>query len=564
MIKKIIILFVFQSVLATNLISQNLYLTVKGGNETENKVLEALNYNTSHLNYLSIKKKIDSLQNSLQKIGFIENEHSEILKLNDSTFSTIFNLKNQYQSIHIYYSNTDINPKVLTSISRDITPEYFTIAFKDIETTLNFINKKQTEEGYPFSKLKLTEVTIENVTTLKGTLITSSETKKRQISNILIKGYEKFPESFLKHFLKIKPGQLFNLNEVKEKTSQLNNLRFATETKSPEVLFSKDSTTLYLYLEKTKSNAFDGFLGFGTNEDTNQLQFDGYLNLNLTNNLNYGETLRLLYKSDENEQKTFEANASLPYLFKTPIGLDLLLRIFKKDSSFTTVNQSAKLHYQINPKHKIYTGVTLTESNNLLSTNIPSTLIDYTTNYYTLAYEFKTYQPNNLLFPLNTKFYIESNFGSRKQDNNNQKQSLFNLEAFKILNINLKNSVYFKLTGGILNSDDYLENELMRFGGINSIRGFEENSIYASLFNVLNTEYRYQLSNSIYIHSITDIAYYKNQITDIEEKLYGFGFGFGIFTKAGLLKLNYANGKNENTAFKISNSKIHISLTASF
>ncbi|GAA4293401.1 hypothetical protein [Aestuariibaculum suncheonense] len=65
----------------------------------------------------------------------------------------------------------------------------------------------------------------------------------------------------------------------------------------------------------------------------------------------------------------------------------------------------------------------------------------------------------------------------------------------------------------------------MRFGFINSIRGFEENSIYASLFNVINTEYRYQFSNAIYIHSITDFTHYQNQITNTKEKLYGFGFG---------------------------------------
>src|SRR5690606_8680474 len=132
----------------------------------------------------------------------------------------------------------------------------------------------------------------------------------RTIDDIVLKGYEKFPKSFLKHYLKIKPKQVFSLSAIKNKTEQRSNLNFAKELKPPEVLFSKDSTILYLYLGKTTSNAFDGFLGFGTNEDTNKLEFDGYLNLNLTNNLNFGETFRLLYKSDENDQKTFEASTT--------------------------------------------------------------------------------------------------------------------------------------------------------------------------------------------------------------------------------------------------------------
>ena len=81
---------------------------------------------------------------------------------------------------------------------------------------------------------------------------------------------------------------------------------------------------------------------------------------------------------------------------------------------------------------------------------------------------------------------------------------------------------------------------------------------------MLNTEYRYQLNNSIYIHSIFDAAYFENDITLTKEKLFAFGLGFGINTKAGLLKFNYANGKSENQKFKFSDSKIHLSLSAIF
>ena len=167
------------------------------------------------------------------------------------------------------------------------------------------------------------------------------------------------------------------------------------------------------------------------NEDTNKLEFDGYLNLNLVNNLNFGESFRLLYKSDENDQKTFRTELSLPYLFNSPIGVDLSLQIFKKDSSFTTVNQSAKLHYQINSKHKVYTGVTNSTSNNLLSTNNLQNVIDYSSDFYTLAYQFIKTQNNNLLFPVNSKIYLETNFGNRKNPNSNEKQSQYSIDAFK-------------------------------------------------------------------------------------------------------------------------------------
>ncbi|MFD0989891.1 hypothetical protein ACFQ1R_07275 [Mariniflexile jejuense] len=562
--KTIALYFIIYVCVSAKLFSQNLKLSIEGNNALETTIINSYEYNKTHPNYSAIKNEIDSLQKTLLKAGYIENELNQIAKLNDSVFLAQLHLKNKYEFIHIYYDNLQVDSKLLNIVSDKVFDTYFVIAFNTIETTLNLINLKISEKGFPFSKLKLSNIEITDTNYLKANLITTSTKQKRLISDIIIKGYEKFPRSYLKYYLKIKSQQTLNLNEIKIKTERLSNLRFASEVKPPEVLFSKDSTTLYLYLQKTRSNTFDGFLGFGTNEDTNKIQFDGYLNLNLTNNLNYGESFRLLYKSDENDQKTFETNLSLPYLFKSPIGFDVSLRIFKKDSTFNTVNQAVKLHYQISPKHKVYAGVQSIQSNNLLNTNTSLTVFDYKTNYTTLAYEFLNPQSSSYIFPINSKFYIETNLGNRIQTNIKEKQSQISIDAFKIFNLNAKNSLFFRLNSAFLTSNNYLENELFRFGGINSIRGFEENSIYASLFGLINTEYRYQLNNYMYVHTIIDTAYFENKITNNQEKLIGFGFGFGVLTNSGLLKFNFANSKIENTPFKLSNYKIHLSLTANF
>jgi len=155
-------------------------------------------------------------------------------------------------------------------------------------------------------------------------------------------------------------------------------------------------------------------------------------------------------------------------------------------------------------------------------------------------------------------------FGNRSSNQKDEQQTEIKLTISKILNLDDKNSFYLRVKGNSLLSDSYFVNELFRFGGINSIRGFEENSLLASHYGLINLEYRYRLNSSIYIHTITDAAYFDNKLTDSKEKLFGFGFGFGILTKAGLLKLNYANGKSENQKFKFSNSKIHLSLNAIF
>jgi hypothetical protein len=443
--------------------SQNLYLKIDGYTDSETTVIDSLNYVKNHQDYTSIKLEVDAIQNTLYKLGYIENELKDFNKKNDSTFYSLIHLKEKFSTIYIYYNKQDIDNSILNMISKNVFDNYFELDFTEVENALAFINSKISAKGLPFSKLYLSNIKIKDSSNLESELIIESSKQKRTINNIIIKGYEKFPKSYLKHYLKIKPKQVFDLKRIRNKTEQLNNLNFANEVKSPEVLFSKDSTSLYLYLEKAKSNAFDGFLGFGTNEKTNRLEFDGYLNLNLTNNLNYGESFRLLYKSDENDQKTFETNISLPYLFKSPIGIDLLLRIFKRDSSFTTINQSVKLHYQINSKHKVYAGIISTESNNLLKENFSLTINDYNTQYYTFAYQFLKPQSSNLLFPVNSKLYFITNFGNRKTTNKSEKQSQFTINAFKIFNLNPNNSFYLRINGSNLISPTYFENELIRF-----------------------------------------------------------------------------------------------------
>ena len=132
------------------------------------------------------------------------------------------------------------------------------------------------------------------------------------------------------------------------------------------------------------------------------------------------------------------------------------------------------------------------------------------------------------------------------------------------LNLNLKNSIFVRNQTFYLQSDDYVINELFRFGGINSIRGFNENSLQANAYSGIIAEYRYLLASNLYLHSITDFGYFQDKTSEIDDKLLGLGFGFGLFTKNGLFNLVYANGSTSEQAIKLSNSIVHISFKTNF
>ncbi|NRR91656.1 hypothetical protein HSX10_08790 [Winogradskyella undariae] len=557
------IFFVFYSLLVFSNLgnAQSILLKVEGESIKKTEVIDSLGYLKNFNNYNTLQAELTSLKTKLTKEGYIDTDIKNITKQNDTLFLASLLLGEKINTIRIYY-NSSFNTELLNFINHKKGEAYYEVEIADLESSLNTLNSKIAEQGDPFSTLQLIDITKLNPGTISAQLKIITN-QKRRIDKIIVKGYEKFPKSYIKHFLKLKTGKSFNLNAIKEKIELLNNIQFARKIKDPEVLFTKDSTTLYLYVEKTNTNNFDGFLGFGTNEDTNKIEFDGYLDLRLINNLNYGETINLYYKSDEIDQQTFKVDADLPYIFSSPIGLQLGLNLFKKDSTFLNANQSAKINYLINAEQKIGLGITSTKSTNLLEDDT-TTLNDYTTNYYTLSYNYSKFQSYDSLFPINFWLDFSSGFGDRTNDVGIQKQTVFNIETFKIFNFNNKNSFYTKLSGAILTSDDYLDNELFRFGGINSIRGFEENSLVANLYGVLNTEYRYRLNSNIYVHSVIDAAYLENQLTNSKEKLFGFGFGFGLLTNAGLFRLNYSSGKTENKSFKLSDSKVHLSLTATF
>ncbi|WP_229724573.1 POTRA domain-containing protein [Winogradskyella forsetii] len=542
-------------------IGQSLILNIAGENETATKAIDSLGYQKRFDNYNGLQLEINSLKRQLTNLGFIDALTESVTKQNDSLFEAELTLGKRIDNIRIYYGSS-FNVKLLQSINYKSGDGFFEIKITEAENYLKNLNSKIAEQGDPFSTLQLI-----NVAKLNPELISADlkivTNQKRRIDNIIVKGYEKFPKSYIKRFLKLKTGKSFNLKAIRNKVELLEDLRFASKIKDPEVLFTQDSTTLYLYIEKNRTNNFDGFLGFGTNENTNKIEFDGYLDLRLINNLNYGETLNLFYKSDEIDQQTINVDADLPYLFASPVGLQVGLNLFRKDSTFLTAKQYAKINYQINARHKIGVGINATNSTNLLE-NDTEILNDYKTNYYTLHYNYTKPQFYDPLFPINFWLDFSSGFGDRKNNLGTQNQTVFSIDTYKIFNLNNKNSFYTRLNGSLLTSDDYLDNELFRFGGINSIRGFEENSLVANLFGVINTEYRYRLSSGIYVHSVIDAAYFENKLTLSKEKLFGFGLGLGLLTNAGLFRLNYSVGKTDNRQFKLSDSKVHVSLTATF
>lgn len=510
----------------------------------------------------SINDALAQLKEQLQKEGYLNIKIDDLVKKDDNTFGTRIDLGQKISSIKIRYDSSGLSKEELGRLFKEIDDDLITIPFDELEGVMQTITNYQNSLGNAFASVQLVDIAVQEDNTLTATL-SLDKGNPRTLDKIVIKGYEKFPRSYLKYFAGIKTGQTFDQAKLLKDYEAIESLPFVNSTKAPEVLFRPDSTEVFMYLQKRSSNSFDGILGFANSETDSRIIFNGYLDLELRNNLNFGEELRINYKADGRDQQNFRVVASLPYLFKTPVGLDLELYIFKRDSSFVTVEQKAQIHYQINPRLRALAGYNNFESNNLLDDEFTANNIeDYTSDFFLIGLEYQIPQAS-LLFPNKTRSILTTQFGERSA-NLSSEQVKISFDGFYIVQLNERNSVFLRNTTEALISDNFLTNELFRFGGITSIRGFDENSIDAQFYSVLNTEYRYLINPGLYVHSIADVGYVENKLNNLQEELISFGIGFGFLSKAGVFKINIANGKTGALPFSFSNTKIHLSLRSNF
>lgn len=530
---------------------QSLTLEIKSNNEIENKIIDSLNYNHKHLTEKKITEEVNFLIERIQKLGFLETQTVYNKKLNDSTFLFQIELGKKTKFIHIYIGEEN-------KLIIEETSDTLKMDFSKSDHYLNEISKKIERKGHSVSKVRLKNI-VASHETIKAELEINLDTK-RIINDIVILGYDKFPEGFKKNILKKHRNKTFNKESLEKISNDFKSIPFIKQTKYPEILFNIDTTKVYVYIDKKKNNYFDGFLGFSNSDK--KLFLNGYVDLSLNNILNTGDEFSIKWRSDGKDQKNFNLDIELPFAFKSPIGLKLQLNIFKQDSTFQNSKTDINLGYYLNNKSKIYLGYQNTESSDI--GNINSALLnDFNNYFFTSSFDFKNLREDPL-FPEKSSFNIKIGYGKRESKFDSSNQFSGSLYLNYILDLNKKNSLYVSTHNYFLQSDSYLTNELFRFGGIKSIRGFKENSLQGSQASIILTEYRYRFSPGFYMHSIVDYGYFKDNSTNLSNKPLGIGIGFGLLSNSGKFNFIYANGIDNKQVVKLSNSIIHISFKSYF
>ena len=533
--------------------SQNFELKIKTKDTILKTVLNEVSYEANQRSEKEIFKEIRHVHKQLKNNGFFTSTIDTIVT-NKDVYTAFFDLGFKTEEIIIIY------PQKKQPVSSEQNFDSIRLKPHEFENYTKSILNKLDQKGKSFSEISFKNPKIQNRTLVLEQQVI--ESKKRYIDKVIVKGYDNFPQKFIRNYFKINPQTIFSKEKIEEISQLTKTLTFVDQKKKPEVLFKKDSTHLYLFLTKQTSSSFDGIINFASKDDGKGLLLNGNLDLKLNNVFNSGEQLELFWNKVAEEKTEFNILVKAPYLINSRFSSELGFNIFRQDSTFLNTNFNFKTEYDFNNFSKISLLFSSEKSSYLLDTE-SNNFDSFSNNFIGIEYKISTLSKTNL-FKYKLNVNIQPVIGRRKTEISQINQQKLLISSFANFKTSEKSYIFLKNETGILNSNNYLVNELFRIGGVNTIRGFNEQSIFTSQYSYLNLEYRYLTSLSSYIYTITDLGAYENIVENNYQKVIGIGLGYGFKLNNSNVNFAYANGFNFKDTTKFNNSKIIVKWTSFF
>ena len=442
--------------------------------------------------------------------------------------------------------------------------------------------------GYPFAQIFLDSIRLDD--DKMEAMLKSRKGPLYHIDSIRILGKAKISSKFLQHYLGISHGSLYNKAKLEEVGKRMLELPYLQEVQPNDITLLGTGSVLNLYLAPKRSSQINFLIGFLPGGETGKLQLTADVNLDLKNALNNGETILFKWQQLQPKSPRLNLGYQQPYIFNSNFGFDFLFDLFKKDSTFLQVNALAGLQYLLsaNQSGKIFvqwqnsfllgTGVdtNLVKATKKLPPNIDVTAINIGLDYewsktdyrlnprtgneikITGSVGIKNIKRNNEILSLkDPSFDYASLYDSVKA---RSYQFRVKLSAAHYFPVGKQATVKTAINGGLYISPSIFRNELFQIGGYKVLRGFSEESIYATQYAVLTAEYRYRLALNSFMFGFVDAGWVKNkyQSINLNNNFIGAGLGLAFETKFGLLNISYAAGKRNDVKLNLREaSKIH-------
>ncbi len=529
----------------------------------------------SYSNYIdqgSLKLELTTIINELHAKAFLSATIDSIV-VDSNHFKTYIHIGKTYQ--WSYLKPIDIDEEILSKIGfRDNVFNHKPFNPNQLHNFFNEIIKQYENIGFPFASLQFDSIKIE-ANTFRGNLLLNKN-QPYKIDSILIYGNSTISKRYLENYIRIKSGDTYNEVLVKNITARIKELPFIEESQPFKVYFNETNSKIVLDLKKKSASRFNGILGIQPDNETGRIRLTGDIKLNLLNSFKKGEEIYFNWRSIQEKTQDLATGVSYPFLLNTPFGLDYNFKLYKKDTTYIDVYNKIGIRY-ILKGNNYFSVFYQNKSSSLLSTKHFSTatvLPDYAdviSQLYGIGIHY-----SRLDYNLNPRkgfsIVADGAVGNKVITKNNAlkeslydgiklNSNLYNVNAILDFYVPLAKRSVLKLgsKNGFTINESLFDNELVRVGGLLTLRGFDEESIYTTLYSIETLEYRFILEQNSYLYLFVDGAYYeKNNIKGyVSDRPYGFGAGMSFDTKAGIFSISYALGQQFDNPILFRSAKIH-------
>ncbi len=454
--------------------------------------------------------------------------------------------------------------------------------------------------GYPFASVGLDSI----VVTDSGQVSAKLQVQPGLLftfKGIKIVGDVQLPGAFLPNYLGLRPGSVYSRARVLRLRDQLRTLLFVDMTSNPSVTFSGQEATVNLFLQKKRASRFDFLIGLlpQPNSTTGKLLVTGSLSAAFQNALSLGEHFAVEFERLRPETQKLDVQAGIPYLFGTPFGVEGRLNIFRRDSTWVDAQSELGVQYLFTGtdyvkffwENKASTLQKVDTLTVLQTRRLPPNLdlkqngfgletglnrLDYRFNprrgwsvlIKTVA-GFNNVQRNNQIEGLRDRSDPDFRFSSL-YDTVAGRVARFRLEsqAEIFLPVMARSTIRLAVRGGgIFSEKKVFANEQYRLGGTRLLRGFDEESLFATRFAVATAEFRLLIGPNSYLAAFGDYGYLENITNRTKAFLrpLGLGVGLNFETKAGIFGISVAVGRRDvGQGVDLRSTKFHLGYVSLF
>jgi len=476
----------------------------------------------------------------------------------------------QFEKLNISFDEEDAY--IISKVPRINERMIAKLPFKPnlVEQLLKGLNTYLNDNGYPFSKVFLTVDVIEPG--ISNAHLNIDKGPPVKIKSILIKGESKVQNKFVNNAIAIKEGDDYNAELLRNISNKIDQIQFIKEIRPHEILFTPDGADLYLYLESVPVSLINGIVGLQPDPGTEKTNITGDVRLKLLNILKRGEELDINWKSLQPKTQELDLSFSFPFLFNTPFGIDTKFDLYKQDSTFLSTNVNLGIRYFLTGGSYIKVFYQANNSN-LLSgaSSIPNNNLSSLSNN---SYGIGLYR-NNIDFLPNPSKGFRLSFdisAGRRKSRPTQADSTTISTTFKG---NLNMEAFFPLarrhvlrlanTTRSYYAPKIYQNEVFRFGGLTTQRGFNEELLFATTLTTFTVEYRFLVDRTSHAFAFFDQSFYENNSRNYaSDDPFGFGLGFSFGTNLGIFSISYALGKQFNNPIELKDGKVHFGYVTYF